>query len=280
MSDVVVSVTESTTAVTVSEQDVAVAVTESVTQVSASSVGLQGVQGIQGDQGASGVVSVTTPITNSGSSSSAIIGIDLTNIAQRNSANTFTVGGHLITNAATAIVPLAVRGAASQSANLQEWQDSSGATVASISSIGLLNNNTTGIITSYTRQGGAPFLATLSVGTNGTAQVGAVIRGVASQSANLQEWQNSGGTVLAKISSTGGIYGTNMRTLNDVFIVAEENSGAYARFGRQTTAAANPGANSAKLYFRDGTNTGTLKLVVRAGTAGAETTILDNIPTT
>jgi len=209
MSDVVVSVTESTTAVTVSEQDVAVAVTESVTQVSASSVGLQGVQGIQGDQGASGVVSVTTPITNSGSSSSAIIGIDLTNIAQRNSANTFTVGGHLITNAATAIVPLTVRGVASQSANLQEWQNSAGSTVASISSIGLFNNSTTGIITSYTRQGGAPFLATLSVGTNGTAQVGAVIRGVASQSANLQEWQDSGGTVLAKIDSTGIIQSAN-----------------------------------------------------------------------
>ena len=32
------------------------------------------------------------------------------------------------------------------------------------------------------------------------------------------------------------------------------------------------------MYYRDGTNAGTLKLVVRAGAAGAETTILDNIP--
>jgi hypothetical protein len=39
-----------------------------------------------------------------------------------------------------------------------------------------------------------------------------------------------------------------------------------------------PGANAGRLYFRDGTNAGTLKLVVRAGAAGAETTILDNIP--
>lgn len=35
--------------------------------------------------------------------------------------------------------------------------------------------------------------------------VGAVIRGAASQTANLQEWQNSAGTVLAKVDSTGNI---------------------------------------------------------------------------
>ena len=48
---------------------------------------------------------------------------------------------------------------------------------------------------------------------------------------------------------------------------------------RQSAASSNPGALLARLYFRDGTTTGTLKLVVRAGAAGAETTIFDNIPT-
>jgi hypothetical protein len=47
---------------------------------------------------------------------------------------------------------------------------------------------------------------------------------------------------------------------------------------KQTAQAASPGAGNAHLYFRDGTNAGTLKLVVRAGASGAETTILDNIP--
>lgn len=47
---------------------------------------------------------------------------------------------------------------------------------------------------------------------------------------------------------------------------------------RSAAAAVNPGANLGTLYFRDGTTVGTLKLVVRAGAAGAETTILDNIP--
>jgi hypothetical protein len=60
--------------------------------------------------------------------------------------------------------------------------------------------------------------------------------------------------------------------------MSERNSGAELTFNRQTAATTNPGANIARLYFRDGTNTGTLRLVVRAGASGAETTILDNIP--
>lgn len=40
----------------------------------------------------------------------------------------------------------------------------------------------------------------------------------------------------------------------------------------------NPGAGQAKLYFVAGTTGGTLKLVVKAGAAGTQTTILDNIP--
>jgi hypothetical protein len=40
-----------------------------------------GAKGEQGDQGPSGTVSVTSPITNSGSSTSASIGIDLSDIA-------------------------------------------------------------------------------------------------------------------------------------------------------------------------------------------------------
>jgi hypothetical protein len=43
----------------------------------------------------------------------------------------------------------------------------------------------------------------LDVGTFAAATVGMIIRGAASQSANLQEWQNSAGSMLAQISSTG-----------------------------------------------------------------------------
>ena len=60
--------------------------------------------------------------------------------------------------------------------------------------------------------------------------------------------------------------------------MAEENSGGRIRLTKMTSAVTNPGASLAKIYLRDGTTVGTLKLVVRAGAAGAETTILDNIP--
>jgi hypothetical protein len=126
MSDVVVSVTESTTKVTVTEQDVSVAVTETPVTVTTATVGLQGVPGTNGTNGSaatitagsatvlastatptvtntgsssaaifnfgipagatgaagsagvSGVISVTSPITNTGTSSSAILGINQT----------------------------------------------------------------------------------------------------------------------------------------------------------------------------------------------------------
>jgi hypothetical protein len=110
--------------------------------------------------------------------------------------------------------------------------------------------------------------------------VAAVIRGAASQSANLQEWQNSGGTPLATVLPTGTVSALSFQNTNNTAALGEVSSGGTLRMTRATSAQTNPGANIARLYFRDGTNAGTLKLVVRAGTAGAETTILDDIPTT
>jgi len=58
-----------------------------------------------------------------------------------------------------------------------------------------------------------------------------------------------------------------------------ENGGGVVRFGKANDAFGNPGANLLFLYVRDGTNLNTLRLVVKAGESGAETTLLDNIPT-
>jgi hypothetical protein len=105
-----------------------------------------------------------------------------------------------------------------------------------------------------------------------------VVRGAASQSANLQEWQNSAGTVLAQVNSTGIVFGAQIRTIQSSGLMTETSGGAGLTLLKSTSANGNPGAGFGRLYFRDGTNAGTLKLVVRAGAAGAETTILDNIP--
>jgi hypothetical protein len=307
---------------------------------------VSGEVGQTGATGSSGVVSVTSPITNSGTSSSAIVGIDqtllsitrsqvsdftsgtvtfattsgtavyattsgtatyattsgtavnisgtvtqaqvtslttdLANRAKLDTANTFTVGGHIISNAATAVVPLVVKGASGQSANLQEWQSSTGSTALSVNSAGLvtatrqlsINSGAAGetlfvargaasqtgdtiavrdssanTIAGFSATGrlytgvsgsGQTYLGGLNLGAVNTVAtqlgviagasttVGAVIRGAASQSANLQEWQNSGGTVLASISSAGAS--------NFASVVATGTSRAGAGLGSSSVA--------------------------------------------
>lgn len=121
--------------------------------------------------------------------------------------------------------------------------------------------------------------AQASIVARSAGTTGAVIRGAASQSANLQEWQNSAGTVLGNLAASGyfGVFGGyTLQSGSGGFERAF--GGAFLQMFKATSTPTNPGANSGRLYFRDGTNAGTLKLCVRAGAAGAETTILDNIP--
>lgn len=89
---------------------------------------------------------------------------------------------------------IVIRGAASQTANLQEWQESGGQIRSYVDSIGRIrvrSSNTSG--------------SSLVVGPTATTQVPVIVQGLASQTANLQEWQNDSGTVLASISSSGGL---------------------------------------------------------------------------
>lgn len=295
-------------------------------------------------------VSVTSPITGGGTSGAVTIGFDqaaqnTTNdarYARLGAANAFTVGGHTITNTVAATVPLQILGAASQSANLQEWQNNSGSALTNIASNGGITassyiRTTGGIVgggssilgsagvTAYAAsassngvivRGAAAQTANLtewqdSAGTSnawidsagggrfrrhavnstltggitslittlGTTEIGLAIKATASQTADLQQWQNSSGTVLAYVNSNGNIRGNILQTAGAGVDLRELSGGAGAvTMARSTAAAANPGANYGRIYFRDGTTAGTLKLVVRAGAAGAETTILDNIP--
>jgi len=224
-------------------------------------------------------------------------------------------------------IPLVVRGSVSQTGDLQQWQNSAGTVLASITTTGLsmvagnkivsrssattaaINIGSTGAGNPSSLFGGdlwgtgtslqslvyntgsagaktiaytdssnwAPIATTFTNVT--TTAVPLIVKGAASQTANLQEWQNSAGTVLSFVSSAGvarmeilqGGSGaeTDLRRIS---------AGGALTMLRTTSAPTNPGANYARLYLRDGTTAGTLKLVVRAGAAGAETTILDNIP--
>ena len=109
------------------------------------------------------------------------------------SANAFTVGGHSITAEGTAIVPLFIRGAASQTADLFQTQNSASQVGLAVERGGALSVTPSAAVNGYSMFVRSP---TASVVTT-------MIRGAASQSANLQEWQNSGGTALASIGSGG-----------------------------------------------------------------------------
>jgi len=182
---------------------------------------------------------------------------------------------------------LVVRGASAQTADLFLLQNNGGTTQFRVDPNGMTIANSLGVA-------GSPSGISYAYFTTPSASAKpVVVRGAASQTANLQEWQNSAGTVMGRINADGSVMFGNgnmsVSTVGSIFANAistnvgrinmgEANSGGQLTITRQTAAATNPGANIARLYLRDGTDAGTLKLVVRAGASGAETTILDNIP--
>jgi hypothetical protein len=192
-------------------------------------------------------------------------------------SETVSGAGRLVAQATSASdIPFVSKGFASQTANLLELQDSSANILVRSSAGGALSTAST-LVLGTTAVG--QNLGQLTTYAGSASTIGAVIRAAASQTANLQEWQNSAGTILANITSGGSFVATGqVQAGAGVVRLISENSGGQLQITRGTAAATNPGANIGRIYFRDGTTAGTLKLVVRAGAAGAETTILDNIP--
>jgi len=100
-------------------------------------------------------------------------------------------------------VPLVVRAASNQLLPIQEWQNSSGGFVAFLNSSGYLGLSG---ITDVASNGA--FLATgpsspITINTRTSSIKGLIVKGVASQTANLQEWQNSSNVVLSAIDTEG-----------------------------------------------------------------------------
>jgi hypothetical protein len=108
--------------------------------------------------------------------------------------------------------PVTIKGAASQTGNLTEWHNNNGDVLSKITSDGSLQVGSgawTAINSLYGQVGvrtDGALLGSLSVGTGNAGVIGLVVKGAASQSANLQEWQNSAGTVLSKVDSTGAMF--------------------------------------------------------------------------
>jgi hypothetical protein len=116
-------------------------------------------------------------------------------------------GGDIITSSLSSTIPLRIRGAASQTANLLEFQNSSGTAITYVTASGHITAASASISTLYS--GGQ-----LSSGTMGyfnattfaPSVIPIVVRGTTSQTADLQQWQNSAGTVLSAKNAAGQTY--------------------------------------------------------------------------
>lgn len=120
--------------------------------------------------------------------------------------------GMVATNRTTVSnVPLAVKGMASQTGNLTEWQDSAGTMMARVASSGYISSiagMATPTVAENTSTG--PYLSLAAnwmgvINRSTTSNVVFIVKGMASQTGNLQEWQNSAGTVLTRIMAGGSI---------------------------------------------------------------------------
>ncbi len=139
----------------------------------------------------SGASLVLSPTGGSGATALRIVG-----------KQTLT-GSVVFQSSAAGTKPLIVKGAVGQTANLQEWQNSAGTVVLNVMNGGQINAlSTLSVGGGVTAQLNTSLYALFSQPTVATA-VPIVSRGAANQTANLQEWQNSAGTVLASVHADG-----------------------------------------------------------------------------
>jgi hypothetical protein len=139
---------------------------------------------------------------------------------------------------------------------------------------------TTAITTGQAAAGGFTNLPPQKSITSRTLNTrGLIVKGASGQVANLAEFRSSADTILARVDSSGVVRATSYNTNNFYSLISEENGGGNIVLTRSTATGTSPDTNRARLYLRDGTVATTLKLVIKAGAGGAETTILDNIPT-
>jgi hypothetical protein len=108
---------------------------------------------------------------------------------------------NIITAESVSVVPLTIRAINFQTSSLQEWQNSSSSVVARISSGGSF------AMSGYLSVGTSSISSSVAISANilNASNVGLVVRGFSSQTANLQEWQNSSGQILSRVGSNGSI---------------------------------------------------------------------------
>lgn len=119
-----------------------------------------------------------------------------------------TSAPNVMTAQSAATVPLSIRAIVSQTASLQEWQNSSASAVAAVSPNGGM------YLASYLAISSTSFVTNIGllVGTSNNSHTAIVAKAAASQSdaINIQEWRDNGNNVLAKVTGTGNFLAPNI----------------------------------------------------------------------
>jgi hypothetical protein len=110
------------------------------------------------------------------------------------------------------VVPLTIKGAVNQVVPLQRWVNSSNTPQAVIFNDGSISAQ--GYATVGSVPGSSPTTTALNVTIASATNKGVVVRAAASQTGNLQEWQNSSESVLARVDNVGKIYSNNSEVVN------------------------------------------------------------------
>lgn len=186
--------------------------------------------------------------------SSAVPSLD--SKADVDGGNTF-YGSQIINSSITTVTPLIINGITSQSANLQEWRNATGTAQSLINSSGNFFVGSTQSNYTTTTQ--------LGVKARAAAQIPLSVQAAASQTADLQQWQNSGGTVLAEIDSAG--------ILTTPRVISTQTTGTAPFTVASTTAVTNLNAdlldgNHASAFS---TTSHTHSVILSKGTLSAET---------
>lgn len=121
---------------------------------------------------------------------------------------------NIVTGQTTSTVPLTVRAVASQSVAVQQWENSSSSPVARVSAGGYIST------ISYIGIGTLSDTSAVAANINviNSSHKGIVVKGASSQTANLQEWQNSGGTALSVINNIGSFSSAGYASLGSSII--------------------------------------------------------------
>jgi hypothetical protein len=208
-----------------------------------------------GATGPSGVISVTAPITNTGTSTSAQLGFS-----------------GLITAGSASTVPLTLKGASGQSANILDIQNSASTSVSGFGNTGNLRVRTA-----------TEFSSALNVAAASATQIGAVIRGASGQTEDLQEWQNSAGSTRAQVTADGSILtNATLTTAQNLRVGGSAADGGGLGIIGISNATTVPTSNptGGGVLFVDG---GALKYRGTSGSAGtivnADGTTVQGIPT-